>query len=110
MVAVVQRGNKFMMSLGPPMVVTVNCADNMGEKNLYIISMKCIKGRLNRLPSACIKDMVIATLKNRKLDLRKNMGGDGNSMVVERKKKKKKKKRERGTRYGEEKKEEEGGC
>ncbi|PKI35112.1 hypothetical protein CRG98_044501 [Punica granatum] len=54
-------GNKFRMSLGLPVAATVNCADNTGAKNLYIISVKGIKGRLNRLPSACVGDMVMAT-------------------------------------------------
>ncbi|KAF7804606.1 60S ribosomal protein L23 [Senna tora] len=45
------------MSLGLPVAATVNCADNTGAKNLYIISVKGIKGRLNRLPSACVGDM-----------------------------------------------------
>ncbi|KAK4407265.1 putative inactive histone-lysine N-methyltransferase SUVR2, partial [Sesamum angolense] len=43
-------GNKFRMSLGLPVAATVNCADNTGAKNLYIISVKGSKGRLNRLP------------------------------------------------------------
>ncbi|CAI9108875.1 OLC1v1008575C1 [Oldenlandia corymbosa var. corymbosa] len=41
-------GNKFRMSLGLPVVVTVNCTDNTGAKNLYIISVKGIKGRLRK--------------------------------------------------------------
>ncbi|XP_030969957.1 60S ribosomal protein L23-like [Quercus lobata] len=66
-------GNKFRMSLGLPVAATVNCADNTGAKNLYIISVKGIKGRLNRLPSACVGDMVIATVKKGKPDLRKKV-------------------------------------
>ncbi|CAK9153160.1 unnamed protein product [Ilex paraguariensis] len=46
-------------------------------KNLYIISMKGIKGRLNRLPSACVGDMVMATVKKGKPDLRKKRRKDG---------------------------------
>ncbi|KAF3965458.1 hypothetical protein CMV_010354 [Castanea mollissima] len=38
-------GNKFRMSLGLPVAATVNCADNTGAKNLYIISVKGIKGK-----------------------------------------------------------------
>ncbi|XBH84919.1 hypothetical protein VPH35_072971 [Triticum aestivum] len=38
------------MSMGLPVAATVNCADKTGAKNLYIISVKGIKGRLNRLP------------------------------------------------------------
>ncbi|VAI62899.1 unnamed protein product [Triticum turgidum subsp. durum] len=66
-------GNKFKMLLGLPVAATVNCADNTGAKNLYIISLKGIKGRLNRLPSACVGDMVMTTVKKRKPDLRKKV-------------------------------------
>ncbi|KAE8676248.1 60S ribosomal protein L23 [Hibiscus syriacus] len=59
------------MSLGLPVAATVNCTDNTGAKNLYIISVKGIKGRLNRLPSACVGDMVMATVKKGNPDLRK---------------------------------------
>ncbi|KAL8516530.1 hypothetical protein ACS0TY_014972 [Phlomoides rotata] len=65
--------NHFRMSLGLPVAATVNCADNTGAKNLYIISVKGIKGRLNRLPSACVGDMVMATVKKGKPDLRKKV-------------------------------------
>lgn len=61
------------MSLGLSVAATVNCADNTGAKNLYIISVKGIKGRLNRLPSACVGDMVMATVKKGKPDLRKKV-------------------------------------
>eukprot|EP01018_Ginkgo_biloba_P004721 Gb_18882 [translate_table: standard] len=37
-------GNKFRMSLGLPVVATVNCANNTGAKNLYIISVKRNQG------------------------------------------------------------------
>ena len=33
-------GNKFKMSLGLPVGAVMNCADNTGAKNLYIISVK----------------------------------------------------------------------
>ncbi|CAI9101979.1 OLC1v1000159C1 [Oldenlandia corymbosa var. corymbosa] len=55
--------NKFRISLGLPVAATVNCTDNTGVKNLYIISVKGMKGRLNRLPSDCVDDMVMATAK-----------------------------------------------
>jgi hypothetical protein len=44
-----------------------------GQEPLYIISVKGIKGRLNRLPSACVGDMVMATVKKGKPDLRKKV-------------------------------------
>uniref|UniRef100_A0A452EG74 Large ribosomal subunit protein uL14 n=1 Tax=Capra hircus TaxID=9925 RepID=A0A452EG74_CAPHI len=40
-------------------------------QNLYIISVKGIKGRLNRLPTAGVGDMVMATVKKGKPELRK---------------------------------------
>ena len=43
----------------------------IGAKNLYIISVKGIKGRLNRLPAACVGDLVLATVKKGKPELRK---------------------------------------
>ncbi|CAI9094600.1 OLC1v1030363C1 [Oldenlandia corymbosa var. corymbosa] len=61
------------MSLGLPVAATVNYADNTGVKNHYIISVKGIKGRLNRLPSATVGDMVMATVKKGKPDLRKKV-------------------------------------
>ncbi|XP_057963080.1 large ribosomal subunit protein uL14-like [Malania oleifera] len=66
-------GNKFRMSLGLLVATTMSCADNTRAKNLYIISVKGIKGRLNRLPSACVWDMVMATVKKGKPDLRKKV-------------------------------------
>ncbi|WMV33262.1 hypothetical protein MTR67_026647 [Solanum verrucosum] len=61
------------MLVGLPVAATVNCADNTGTKNLYIISVKGIKGRLNRLPSTCVGDMVMATVKKGKPVLRKKV-------------------------------------
>uniref|UniRef100_A0A8C5KZR1 Large ribosomal subunit protein uL14 n=1 Tax=Jaculus jaculus TaxID=51337 RepID=A0A8C5KZR1_JACJA len=57
---------KFRISLGLPVGAMINCADNIGAKNLYIISVKGIKGCLNRLPDAGVDDMVIATVKKGK--------------------------------------------
>lgn len=48
-----------------------NTRCHLGAKNLYIISVKGIKGRLNRLPSAGVGDMVMATVKKGKPELRK---------------------------------------
>lgn len=46
-------------------------SSSSGAKNLYIISVKGIKGRLNRLPAAGVGDMVMATVKKGKPELRK---------------------------------------
>lgn len=68
-------GSKFRISLGLPVGAVVNCADNTGAKNLYIIAVHGIKGRLNRLPAAGCGDMVVATVKKGKPELRKKGGG-----------------------------------
>jgi len=51
----------------------MNCADNTGAKNLYVVSVCGIKGTLNKLPSAGIGDMVMATVKKGKPELRKKV-------------------------------------
>ena len=64
-------GAKFRISLGLPVGAVMNCADNTGAKNLYIIAVKGIRGRLNRLPAAGVGDLVLATVKKGKPELRK---------------------------------------
>ncbi|KIW18358.1 60S ribosomal protein L23-A [Exophiala spinifera] len=51
----------------------MSCADNSGARNLYIISVKGIGARLNRLPAAGVGDMVMATVKKGKPELRKKV-------------------------------------
>ena len=50
----------------------INCADNTRAKNLYIIS-EGDQGTLNRLPAAGVGDMVMATVKKGKPELRKKL-------------------------------------
>jgi len=66
-------GTKFRMTLGLPAGAVVNCADNTGAKSLEIISVYGIKGRLNRLPSATIGDLVMASCRKGKPELRKKV-------------------------------------
>lgn len=66
-------GNRYSMTLGLPVGAVINCADNSGAKNLYIIAVKGIKGRLNRLPAAGVGDMVMASVKKGKPDLKKKV-------------------------------------
>jgi hypothetical protein len=42
-----------------------------GAKNLFVIAVQGIKGRLNRLPAAGSGDMIVATVKKGKPELRK---------------------------------------
>lgn len=45
----------------------------LGGKNLYVIAVHGIRGRLNRLPSAGVGDMFVATVKKGKPELRKKV-------------------------------------
>ena len=56
----------------------MNCCDNSGGKNLYVIAVTRSGSRLNRLPAAAAGDMVLATVKKGKPDLRKK----GQSMGI----------------------------
>ena len=51
----------------------MNCADNTGAKNLYIIAVKGVKSRLNRLPSATVGTMCMCSVKKGKPELRKKV-------------------------------------
>ena len=44
--------NKGRLTLGLPVGAVMNCADNTGAKNLYIIAVSNTGARLNRLPAA----------------------------------------------------------
>lgn len=54
-----------------PVAAVMNCADNSGAKNLYIVAVNGFGARLNRLPAAAVGDLVVATVKKGKPDLRK---------------------------------------
>jgi large subunit ribosomal protein L23e len=66
-------GLKFRTTLGLPVAAVVNCCDNTGAKNLMIISVSGVKGRLNRLPSASVGDLVMASCQKGKPELRKKV-------------------------------------
>nr|ABX44825.1 putative 60S ribosomal protein RPL23 [Flustra foliacea] len=66
-------GGKFRIALGLPVGAVMNCADNSGAKNLYIIAVFGVKSCLNRLPAAGSGDMVLATVKKGKPELRKKV-------------------------------------
>ena len=66
-------GVKLRVTRGLPVAATLNCADNSGAKNLYIISVQGVRGRLNRLPAASIGDVVLASCKKGVQKLRKKV-------------------------------------
>jgi len=59
------------MTLGLPVGAVLNCADNSGAKSLYIIEPFGFGSHLNRLPDAGVGDMVVASVKKGKPELRK---------------------------------------
>ena len=56
-----------------PSGAVMNCCDNSGARNLYIIAVKGFGARLNRLPAGGVGDMVMATVKKGKPELRKKV-------------------------------------
>ena len=68
-----RSGTKAKISTCLPTLCVMNCADNTGAKNLYIVSVKGIKGRLNKIPGATVGNMVMATCKKGKPELRKKV-------------------------------------
>ena len=59
------------MSLGLPVGAVMNCADNTGAKNLFVIAVNGTQARLNRLPAAAAGDLFVASVKKGKPELRK---------------------------------------
>ncbi|GBG29962.1 50S ribosomal protein L14, chloroplastic [Hondaea fermentalgiana] len=66
-------GTKYRMTVGLPTAALLNCADNTGAKNLYVVAVTNIRGRLNRLPAASVGDMILCSVKKGKPELRKKM-------------------------------------
>jgi len=51
----------------------MNCADNTGAKNLYMIAVTGIGARLNRYPAGSVGDMFLCSVKKGKPELRKKV-------------------------------------
>jgi large subunit ribosomal protein L23e len=66
-------GVKLRITRGCPVAATLNCADNSGAKNLYIIAVMGIRGSLNRLPSGSIGDVCLCSVKKGVQKLRKKV-------------------------------------
>lgn len=64
---------RLRITRGLPVGAMVNCADNTGAKVLKIIQVAGYKGRLRRLPSAAVGDMVIVSVKKGAPNLRKQV-------------------------------------
>jgi len=58
---------------GLPVGTKLLCADNTGAKMLRLINVFGYKGRLRRLPSACVGDMIKVSVTKGSPDLRRQM-------------------------------------
>ena len=66
-----QVGKKLKVTLALKNAALINCADNTGAKNIYMIAAYGVKGHLNRLPGASLGDMILCSVKKGKPELRK---------------------------------------
>lgn len=66
-------GNKLKMALGLPSYALINCADNTGAKNIFVISTAHTSSSLNRLPTASVGDLIACSVKKGKPELKKKV-------------------------------------
>ena len=68
-----RSGIKLKISCGLPVAAVMNCADNTGAKNLYIIAVTKIQARLSRIPKRSVGELFLASVKRGKPELRKKV-------------------------------------
>merc|ERR1711920_538751 len=68
-----RNGVKVKISNCLPVASVMNCADNTGAKNLYMIAVGGFGSRLNRMPTGSVGDMFLASVKKGKPELRKKV-------------------------------------
>ena len=68
-----RSGIKYRISSCMPVACVMNCADNTGAKNLYIIAVTKIGARLNRVPRGSVGELFLASVKKGKPELRKKV-------------------------------------
>ena len=68
-----RSGTKLKISTCLPTLCVMNCADNTGAKNLYVIAVTMIGARLNRLPAGSVGELFLASVKRGKPELRKKV-------------------------------------
>lgn len=66
-------GQRIKISRGIPVGCVVKCADNTGARELRIIQVMQYKGRLRRVPSAAVGDMVVVSVRRGPPDLRRKI-------------------------------------
>ena len=68
-----RSGTKAKISTCIPTLAVMNCCDNTGAKNLYVIAVTMIGSRLNRLPAGSVGELFLASVKKGKPELRKKV-------------------------------------
>ena len=68
-----RSGTKLRISCCLPVASVMNCADNTGAKNLYMIAVSGFGARLNRFPTGSVGDMFLCSVKKGKPELRKKV-------------------------------------
>ena len=68
-----RSGTKMKISTCLPTLCVMNCCDNTGAKNLYVIAVTMIGARLNRLPAGSVGELFLASVKKGKPELRKKV-------------------------------------
>ncbi|MEM2875651.1 MAG: 50S ribosomal protein L14 [Candidatus Bathyarchaeia archaeon] len=66
-------GQRLKISRGLPVGSIVKCADNTGARDLRIIQVIGYKGRLRRISSAAVGDMVTVSVRTGSPDLRRKI-------------------------------------
>jgi len=66
-------GQRTKISRGIPVGSVVRCADNTGARELRIIQVMAYGGRLRRVPSAAVGDMVVVSVRRGTPDMRKKI-------------------------------------
>ena len=68
-----RSGTKLRISAGLPTLCVMNCADNTGAKNLYIIAVGATGARHGRVPKGSVGEFFLASVKKGKPELRKKV-------------------------------------
>lgn len=68
-----KAGIKHRMACGIPVGCQLPCSDNSGVKLLNVVSVYGDHGTLNRIPAASIGDVVLASVRKGKPELRKKL-------------------------------------
>lgn len=66
-------GQRPKISKGVQAGTTLRCADNTGARELRLVQVMGYKGRLRRVPSAAVGDMLIVSVRRGTPDMRKKI-------------------------------------